>query len=347
MADNQITRIEDAMNALFKARPDLAPVECTEYDSLFVFKALTDEQKSAGNVNELYDILYGVNKKTGVVAVFNPMNIPADEYKNGKKVTIPLVHSFELYHHGIKGQRWGIRRFQNKDGSLTNAGKKRRARLEAELSQLKGKKTSSKSTTKSKTEEAAAKPRKKTVAEMTDDEVRERIARMQLEKNYYDTAKSLAQANPKKVSAGKRFLNSLGKDVLAPAAISAGKAWAENFMKEKLGLNKKEHLKDQFEILDYQKKIKALKNDIRDLDDDELSGLKKKHDTLDYQKKIEKLEKGEPSLKEIVSELNSLSSAERDALVTAAGIKYYEEAVKGKGAKPDKGDKKDKKDDDD
>lgn len=31
----------------------------------------------------------------------------------------------ELYHHGIKGQRWGVRRFQNKDGSLTKAGKKR------------------------------------------------------------------------------------------------------------------------------------------------------------------------------------------------------------------------------
>lgn len=31
----------------------------------------------------------------------------------------------ELYHHGIKGQRWGIRRYQNKDGTLTEAGKLR------------------------------------------------------------------------------------------------------------------------------------------------------------------------------------------------------------------------------
>ena len=31
----------------------------------------------------------------------------------------------ELYHHGIKGMRWGIRRFQNPDGSLTKAGIRR------------------------------------------------------------------------------------------------------------------------------------------------------------------------------------------------------------------------------
>ena len=31
----------------------------------------------------------------------------------------------ELYHHGIKGMKWGIRRYQNKDGSLTPQGKKK------------------------------------------------------------------------------------------------------------------------------------------------------------------------------------------------------------------------------
>jgi RimJ/RimL family protein N-acetyltransferase len=31
----------------------------------------------------------------------------------------------ELYHHGIKGQKWGVRRFQNKDGTLTAEGRQR------------------------------------------------------------------------------------------------------------------------------------------------------------------------------------------------------------------------------
>lgn len=38
------------------------------------------------------------------------------------------MYSNELYHHGTKGMKWGVRRYQNTDGSLTNAGKSRYAR---------------------------------------------------------------------------------------------------------------------------------------------------------------------------------------------------------------------------
>ena len=36
----------------------------------------------------------------------------------------------ELYHHGIKGMRWGVRRYQNADGTLTDAGKRRAETIE-------------------------------------------------------------------------------------------------------------------------------------------------------------------------------------------------------------------------
>lgn len=164
----------------------------------------------------------------------------------------------ELYHWGVKGMRWGVRRYQNKDGSLTAAGKKRRAKLEGELEKLGGKKTS-------KNNEEPTK--KKTVSEMSNKELQEHTTRMQLEKNYYDVQRQLSIANPPKVSAGKKFVNSMLNDVITPAAKNAGRTYLEKFMKDKLGLNQEDSiakLEKQVKKLKLTKEIEDLKKSKND-----------------------------------------------------------------------------------
>lgn len=48
---------------------------------------------------------------------------------------LQLIPEEELIHWGIKGQRWGVRRFENEDGTLTEAGKKRYAKYESKASE--------------------------------------------------------------------------------------------------------------------------------------------------------------------------------------------------------------------
>ena len=67
------------------------------------------------------------------------------------------VYSDELQHHGIRGMRWGVRRYQNKDGSLTKAGERR---YNKEVESLK------KETAKVKEQERIAANRKKTQAKI-------------------------------------------------------------------------------------------------------------------------------------------------------------------------------------
>lgn len=50
--------------------------------------------------------------------------------------TYVKVYSDELAHHGIKGMKWGVRRYQNSDGSLTAAGRKRYSDSDGSLSAI-------------------------------------------------------------------------------------------------------------------------------------------------------------------------------------------------------------------
>lgn len=127
-----------------------------------------------------------------------------------------------LYHYGIPGMKWGIRRYQNKDGSLTPAGKKRLAKLNSEVEKLSGKKTESNSDSETKKSSSTEKAESlkinetKKVNEMSDNELRTVVNRLQMEQQYKNLSK------PKK-TLGQRFIESAFKDVVGPSVREAAK----------------------------------------------------------------------------------------------------------------------------
>lgn len=139
----------------------------------------------------------------------------------------------EIHHHGIRGMRWGIRRYQNKDGTLTPAGKKRADKMKEEYTQLTGKKLIRKPTPKSKTSDSQN-TEKKRIKDMSDNEIKDRITRLENEKR-------LAGLQADTASKGQKFVSSIGKQVIAPAATEAGKRLLTDLLmkvgKKTLGLD--------------------------------------------------------------------------------------------------------------
>lgn len=157
----------------------------------------------------------------------------------------------ELYHHGILGQRWGFRRYQNADGTLTPAGRRRANKLAEQYAKVTGKKL----IVKKKSVQGNEKPKPKTISEMSDQEIQAKINRMRLEDTY---ASMIASRAPKeKVSRGKKFVSNLKRNVITPALTDAGRTLLGNLIKKKgndliYGNNKSDPAKE------YEKKVKKL-----------------------------------------------------------------------------------------
>lgn len=146
-----------------------------------------------------------------------------------------------LYHYGVLGMKWGVRRTP---AQLARAAKER-------LGSRKSKKESSNDSGNSN------QSKKKSVSEMSNDELRKYVERRRLEEDY----KRYASANEKKVSLGKKVTSKIINDVVVPSAISSSKTVLNEYLtkagKDYLGLGKKTNeldlLKEEVNKLALQK----------------------------------------------------------------------------------------------
>jgi hypothetical protein len=111
----------------------------------------------------------------------------------------------ELQHAGVKNMKWGIRRWQNKDGSLTPAGRERYAKKKQEVD--------------ADTHEDHIKARAKSASSMSDKELQDAIARLQREKLYSDLTQPKVS---KGREIGNKILTKIGDKALEVAVNKLG-----------------------------------------------------------------------------------------------------------------------------
>lgn len=116
-----------------------------------------------------------------------------------------LTSNGELYHWGVKGMKWGVRRYQNKNGTLTAAGKKRRKSQQKELSP-------------NKKERIARKKDLKNRRTMSDAELKKKIERLKMEKEFKNLTNEDIRPGRTYV---KEIMSSAGKKTLTIAAAGA------------------------------------------------------------------------------------------------------------------------------
>lgn len=105
------------------------------------------------------------------------------------------MNADELKHYGIKGMKWGVRRFQNSDGSLTTDGKKRYSGdnlkdIQKQVNQGKNVVDGVKKTKAKAAEKRTEKKIKDDLSQMSDKELRDIVNRLNMEERYTQVMKS-------------------------------------------------------------------------------------------------------------------------------------------------------------
>ena len=105
------------------------------------------------------------------------------------------MNADELKHYGIKGMKWGVRRFQNSDGSLTADGKKRYSGdnlkdIQKQVNQGKNVVDGVKKTRSKAAEKQHEKKIKSDLSQMSDKELRDIVNRLNMEERYTQVMKS-------------------------------------------------------------------------------------------------------------------------------------------------------------